>query len=62
MDSGEVRKFFKGMSAKEIADVLVKIRKNKYGEQFAKDVMCLLDGEGDEMDPLYEDKRLKGLY
>lgn len=64
MDSGEVKKWFKGMPAKDIADILASLRKKKYGEQFVTDVLCLLDGEGDEgeLDPLYEDKRISDLY
>lgn len=53
----------KVMKGKEVADVLVQVKKTnkKYGEEFVRYMLyCLQDV--DNFDDLYEDKRLKGMF
>jgi hypothetical protein len=61
IDMNTVLYAFKGMTAKQIADVLAEVRAYKFGDPFVSSVLVDLQDEPG-MDDLYADKRLEELF
>lgn len=51
----------KDMTGKEIADLLVEVRKHKYGDEFVSKVFVNLQ-EREDMEDLYNDARIIDLF
>ncbi len=61
MDIGRILERMLDMNATQIADVLAAVRFTRGGGTFAQHMMCALDDRPD-LDALYADPRLQGLY
>ena len=61
MDMGEIDLQMKDMNSKQIGDLLMCMRKKKYGEEFVREVLCCLQDRKD-LDDLYDDERVSDLF
>lgn len=62
MDMDAICKRTEDMSAKQIADVLAEVRKDKeFGDRFVETILYNLQ-DRDGMDDLYSDRRVSDLY
>ena len=61
MDMPSIEKKMEDMSAKQLADLCAELRKSPFGELFVSCVLVDLQSR-DDLDDLYTDDRLRGLY